>query len=131
MRYWLSNQDAERFRVGLNLLANVFFEAGADEIFLPLAGREHQSSLESALRTLANPINPWDLELVAFHPLGTARMSDKQDGGVTRPDGRLWGYPNVYVADGSLFPTSLGVNPQLTIMATARHIAHQIISTLQ
>ena len=35
-----------------------------------------------------------------------------------------------YVADGSLFPSSLGVNPQLTIMATARHVAQQIISTL-
>ena len=63
-----------------------FFAAGADEIFLPLAGQEHHLSLKSALNTLAPPINPWDLELVAFHPLGTARMSDRARQGVVNPE---------------------------------------------
>jgi choline dehydrogenase-like flavoprotein len=38
---------------------------------------------------------------------------------VVDPDGRVWGWENLYVADASVFPTSLGVNPQVTTMAVA------------
>ena len=126
--YWLSKADAEKFRKGLKLLSQVFFAGGAQSIFLPIANRERHQSIDSALDALSQPLSPWDLELVAFHPLGTARMSSRKAEGVVDPTGAVWGRENLYVADGSVFPTSLGVNPQLTIMATARHIAQHIIA---
>lgn len=126
--YWLSKTDADRFRTGLKLLSKVFFAGGAESIFLPIANRERHTSIDSALQALSQPLSPWDLELVAFHPLGTARMSARQKDGVVDPSGQVWGREGLYVADGSVFPTSLGVNPQLTIMATARHIADQILA---
>ncbi|MGB0647782.1 MAG: GMC family oxidoreductase N-terminal domain-containing protein [Bradymonadia bacterium] len=126
--YWLSNEDAARFQHGLSLLSKVFFAGGAETIFLPIAGREKHSSLQSALATIDQGISPWDLELVAFHPLGTARMSPNADAGVIKPTGEVWGRERLFVSDGSVFPTSLGVNPQLTIMATARHIAQRILA---
>ncbi len=41
-------------------------------------------------------------------------------------DGRVFGYPNLFVADGSVVPVNLGVNPSLTITALAEHIMSQI-----
>ena len=126
VQYWLSQNDANKFGQGLSLLADVFFGAGAEEIFLPIFGQESHTNFASAQRVLDQKISPWSLELVAFHPLGTARMSARRRDGVVKPDGRVWGWSGVSVCDGSIFPTSLGVNPQLTIMATARHLAHQL-----
>ena len=112
---------------GLSLLADVFFGAGAEEIFLPIFGQESHTNFASAQRVLNQKISPWSLELVAFHPLGTARMSARRRDGVVKPDGRVWGWSGVSVCDGSIFPTSLGVNPQLTTMALATVIARGMV----
>ncbi len=45
-------------------------------------------------------------------------------------DGQLWDAPGCYVSDASLFPTAIGVNPQLTIMALSLRIGEQLIDTL-
>lgn len=47
-----------------------------------------------------------------------------------QPTGETWEVKNLYVADGSVFPTSVGVNPMVTIEAVALHIARNIISSL-
>ena len=51
---------------------------------------------------------------------GTARMSSRPEAGVVGPDFCVRGTDNLYVVDSSVFPTNLGVNPQLSIMAMAR-----------
>ena len=53
------------------------------------------------------------------HQAGTARMSDTPDLGATDTNGRVWGTDRIYVVDGSVHVTNGGVNPVLTIMATA------------
>jgi choline dehydrogenase-like flavoprotein len=45
---------------------------------------------------------------------------------VVDTNGRAWDVEGLYVSDGSIVPTSLGVNPQLTIMAMATRIAHRM-----
>ena len=55
--------------------------------------------------------------LYASHPMGTARMGGRPEDSVVDPRGQVWGWDNLYVADASIFPTSLGVNPQVTTMA--------------
>jgi choline dehydrogenase-like flavoprotein len=55
--------------------------------------------------------------------MGTASMGSHRDRSVVDPDGRVWGYENLLVADGAVFPQSSGVNPMLTIMAMAGRIA--------
>jgi choline dehydrogenase-like flavoprotein len=66
------------------------------------------------------------VECVAFHPLGSARMSALPRDGVVRPTGETWEARNLFVADGSVVPTSLGVNSQLPIMAIAHQMARRI-----
>lgn len=130
MTYWMTKRNLEQVRRGLRILAEVFFQADAQRIFLPLAGVEQHESLDSALKVLDKPIDPLALELAAFHPLGTARMSTKRKNGVVNPDLQTWEVPDLYVVDGSIFPTSLGVNPQLSIMAYATRAAEHLAGRL-
>ncbi len=60
------------------------------------------------------------------HLMGTCRMGENPSDSVTNPDGRTWDIPNLWICDGSLFPTSGGVNPSLTIMALAARTADRI-----
>lgn len=124
--YRMSDGDLEKVRRGLRTLSEVFFAAGAERIYLPVGGAEEQPSLDAALKALDAPLDPWALELAAFHPLGTARMATSARDGVLDPDLQTWAMRDLYVVDGSVFPTSLGVNPQLTIMAMATRAAEHL-----
>lgn len=117
--YNMSREDLDKMRKALRVLSEVFFAAGAERIFVPISGNEVQETWESARALLDRPLDPWSLELVGFHPLGTARMSARMSDGVVRPDLQCWDLPGLYVMDGSVLPSSLGVNPQMTIMAYA------------
>ncbi|MBI1745544.1 MAG: GMC family oxidoreductase [Acidobacteria bacterium] len=64
--------------------------------------------------------------IACVHPLGSCRMGDDPDLGPLRADGQLYGYPNVYVTDGSALPGSLAVNPSLTIAANAERVSEGI-----
>lgn len=61
--------------------------------------------------------------LVTVHPLGGCKMGKDIQSGVIDQKGEVFGYPNLYVADGSIFPCALGVNPSLTIAAIAERNA--------
>ena len=69
-----------------------------------------------------------DLFLYASHPMGTCRMGGDPDTSVVDPTGRVWGWDNLRVADASIFPTSLGVNPQVTTTAMALMIGHELMA---
>src|SRR5204862_2511814 len=70
---------------------------------------------------------PRHLTLAAFHPLGTARADGRPGRGVVDGDLALRGVEGVYVADGSVVPSSIGVNPQITIMALATRLAYHLL----
>ncbi len=57
------------------------------------------------------------------HPMGTCRMGLDPATSVTDPQGRLHGHPSVYVADASVFPSSGGTGPALTVVANALRVA--------
>ena len=63
------------------------------------------------------------------HPCGTLRMGVDVGKSVVNGDGRLHDTPNLWVADASVFPTSMGVNPSLTIAAHALRMANRIKET--
>ncbi len=58
--------------------------------------------------------------------MGTARITADPSKGVCGIDGSVNGTSNLYVADGSLFPTSVGVNPMMTIIAFSKQVARGI-----
>lgn len=76
-------------------------------------------------------LNPaWLLgqKLLTVHPLGGCSMGDNVNEGVTASNGEVFNYPNLFVADGSVIPKALGVNPAMTIAAVAEYIASDILN---
>ena len=67
-------------------------------------------------------------QTLGAHLLGTARMGDDPRTSVVDRFHRAHDVPNLFIVDGSVFPTSLGVNPQLTIMALAWRTSDYIIA---
>lgn len=120
--YRMSPRDRVAMRRGIRLNAETFFAAGAKEVYLPILGAPAFDA--DAFRRLdLDRIPGHRFESGSQHPLGTCRLGTSAATSGVDPDGRLWDAQNVYVADGSVLPTSLGVNPQLTIMAMATRIA--------
>jgi choline dehydrogenase-like flavoprotein len=68
----------------------------------------------------------WDEEDDTCHLNGTARMGDDRRSSVVNADCRSWDIPNLWICDGSVFPTVGGVNPSLTIQAIACRTADRI-----
>jgi choline dehydrogenase-like flavoprotein len=62
------------------------------------------------------------------HPLGGARMAEDPLDGVVDPNGESFTNPNLFVVDGAIVPSALGVNPSLTIAAVAESIADRLIA---
>ena len=60
------------------------------------------------------------------HLMGGCRMGTSPSDSVTDADGRTWDIPNLWICDGSLFPTAGGVNPSLTIYALACRMGDRI-----
>ena len=107
-------------------LADAFLSAGANEVYLPLHTLPKITRFDGIRPIIELKLRNKDLDLQAFHPLGTCRMGADPRESVIDPFGRLYGLDNLFVADGSIFPTSLGVNPMITIMAAAHKIAGNI-----
>ncbi|WP_086738220.1 GMC oxidoreductase [Erythrobacter colymbi] len=61
------------------------------------------------------------------HPMGTCRMGSSPDHSVVDKNGEVWDQPGLFVADASAFPSSLGINPALTVAAHALRVADAII----
>lgn len=66
-------------------------------------------------------------EVVTVHPLGTCRMAEDKSDGVVDANCQVFGNPNLYIVDGSVIPSPLGVNPSLTIAAVAERMSDYII----
>jgi choline dehydrogenase-like flavoprotein len=114
---------------GLRRSARVFLAAGCVEMMLP--GSEKQILTPEDEPRLDRLITPGTLNfhrnpLSSAHPQGGARMGADSTEAVVAPDGRLHGLDSVYVADASLFPTSVKVNPYETVMLLATHVAEQV-----
>jgi choline dehydrogenase-like flavoprotein len=130
VRYQLTSDDARRLRFGIARAADIHFAAGAREVYPQLGRVGALSPGEQGTKVEHARIPPRELRLEAFHPMGTARMGGDPRTAVVAPDGSLHDLPGAYVADASVFPTSLRVNPMLTIMACARRIAAGLADSL-
>jgi choline dehydrogenase-like flavoprotein len=125
IRYSLNADDISKFKRGIEILCEIYWAAGAKRAYPPIACLPELGPGDmDRLRRL--DLKPSDLALMAFHPLGTCRMGGDPAQAPVDPDGRLRGYDGLYITDGSIVPSSLGVNPQITIMALATRIAFGI-----
>lgn len=108
------------------LLAEVFFAAGAKKCYLPFRGFHEIRSIDEIRKIYQHQFHPTDIEMLTVHIMGTAQMGSSPQNSVVNPFGELHNVKGLFVADASVLPTSIGVNPQVTIMAVATHTADYI-----
>ncbi|MEA2458567.1 MAG: hypothetical protein QOC95_1539, partial [Thermoleophilaceae bacterium] len=126
IRYSLCPEDVATFKRGIELLCELYAAAGAEVLYPPVEGLGEIWPDEIAALG-SREVRARDLTLMAFHPLGTARADARPAHGVVDGDLSLHDAEGVYVCDGSVVPSSIGVNPQITIMALATRLAYHLL----
>jgi choline dehydrogenase-like flavoprotein len=123
--YRLTDDDARRLAFGIARAAEIHFAAGATAVY-PNIARVGTLRPGRLAEFEATAFKPSELRLEAFHPMGTARIAADPGEGVCAADGSVNGVADLYVADASLFPTSVGVNPMMTVIAFAKNVARAV-----
>jgi choline dehydrogenase-like flavoprotein len=121
--YRMAPRDLARVRRLITVLGEIAFAAGAKTLYPPVFGITGIRSRKELLRLEHEPLDPRRIECMAFHPLGSARMAATPRGGPVSLSGEVRAARGLYVADGSILPTSIGVNSQIAVLAMATRIA--------
>lgn len=110
--------------------AEIFFAAGCEYALIPGSSKnpiyKEDLSKINALITQAS-LSFARTPLSSAHPQGGNRMGSNSENSVVDQSGKLRGTDHIYVADASLFPTSVHVNPYETVMLLSRYVAEQIL----
>ncbi|HEY2767305.1 MAG TPA: GMC family oxidoreductase, partial [Solirubrobacteraceae bacterium] len=143
VRYALSPFDTRHLRTGLDGAAQLLEAAGARKIFSshskwvsysPGAGGPRRGAAGSRAAFMADAdaagYGPGQLTLGSFHIMGSARMGGSPASSACDPTGQCWDARDLYVFDGSSFPTASGVNPQISIQAIAHMGARALAARL-
>jgi choline dehydrogenase-like flavoprotein len=109
----------------MHYLATQHFEIGAQKAMLPFRNFHMAESVDNLWRNEGTQRSRSASEPFSVHMMGTCRMGSRPERSVANLDGELRDLPDCYVADASLVPTVVGVNPQLTIMALAMRVAQR------
>jgi choline dehydrogenase-like flavoprotein len=114
-----SATDLQKILDGLILTGEAFLAAGAERVMpATFAYKEYRTPAE-LLGLRQDVKGPADITLGTGHPMGGNALSGDRSVGVINPEFKVYGYDNLFVCDASVFPTAVGVNPQLTVMALA------------
>jgi choline dehydrogenase-like flavoprotein len=123
--------DLEKLIAGIKLTGKIFFEAGATRV-MPSTFRYHEitnaGELDDALDGYID--DPAGLFLNSAHPQGGNAISRDENKGVVDENFCVRGLENVYLCDASVFPSSITVNPQYTVMALAHYGGRRIAARL-
>ena len=128
--YWLDENDRKTMWRGIHELARIYFAAGARAVYLPFDEGRACLEHELDLRMANARIEPHRLAMSSVHPQGSCPIGASSATSALDPYGQVWDTPGVYVADASVFPTSVGVPPQVAIMSLARLIADHVADEL-
>ncbi len=127
VRYTLDRADMERFRKGMVLLAQQHFAAGAKSIIPGVAGLPYELGPDDVRLLAEGPVDPRRYIAILSHLFGGCTMGTDAAKSVTDARGRVHGVEGLVVADASVIPSNLGVNPQHTIMALAMTFAQALL----
>jgi choline dehydrogenase-like flavoprotein len=122
--YSVGKKDLSYLKQGLKVAAQIQFAAGARRIMTLHARQTEFTSPNDIDAKLASADwGPNQLSLYSAHPLGTCRMGEHRETTVVDSHCQTHDVKGLFVIDGSVMPTSLGVNPQLTILAISEKSA--------
>uniref|UniRef100_A0A7C3ZF15 FAD-binding protein n=1 Tax=Archaeoglobus fulgidus TaxID=2234 RepID=A0A7C3ZF15_ARCFL len=126
LQYRFGEKDVQKAVKGLIETCKIYFAAGAQRVVTPLLNfpvvkTDDLNKLEKIGR-----LHPNMLIWSAYHPQGTCRMSAEPYNGVVNSYCRSHDFENMYIADASIFPSCVRVNPMISIMAFATRTAEYI-----
>lgn len=128
VRYQLDEPDMRRFRSGLAMVAKLHFAAGAREIIPGIYGLPYKLGPDEVGKIEEGPLDPRAYVAILSHLFGGCPMSADPRQGVVDEDGKVHGVTNLYVVDAAAIPTTIGVNPQHTIMGLAAAWAERLVT---
>jgi choline dehydrogenase-like flavoprotein len=104
--------------------SRIFLAAGAREVWIPdIYGTVVRNEADIASRITLRSVQPNAQFTAGSHFLGTAPIGTDVNDSFAGPTGEAHRVRNLFIADGAAVPTSISVDPSLTIMGFARHIA--------
>jgi choline dehydrogenase-like flavoprotein len=122
LRYSLGELDRQQLALGLREAARVLLAAGAARVLVPLHPPLELEDPQQLDLIRASRVGAMSPALTAAHPMSTLWMGQDALRSVVDGRGQHHHVHGLYVADGSLLPTSLGVPPQLSIYALGRRV---------
>ena len=129
--YPLTDYVLEGARRGMLAMAEIQFEAGAKTVYPGHewgTGSSTWADTKKAIEAL--PMKPLLTKIGSAHVMGGCGLAADAQRGVTRPDGQHWQVENLSILDGSLFPTSIGANPHLSIYGNVNRLAQGLAKRL-
>jgi choline dehydrogenase-like flavoprotein len=119
-----TEEDLRRLVEGLKLAGRIYLRAGAKRV-MPATFSFHEYAAEDELEELSEVVRDnSDIQLGTGHPQGGNALGlNPQLGAVDPASFRVHGLANLHLCDASVFPSAIGVNPQLTVMALAETAA--------
>jgi choline dehydrogenase-like flavoprotein len=125
--YQITDADVARIVRGMALTAELLFAAGARRILAPLRGMPDLTGPDHIAQLTQRSVPKGALDLATVHVMGTARMNDDPRLGATSGFGEFHGARGLFVADASLFPGPVGLNPMETIVALVTRNARWMV----
>ncbi|XP_044468907.1 long-chain-alcohol oxidase FAO4A-like isoform X2 [Mangifera indica] len=137
--YRINATDEENLQGGLEKMLRILAAAGAEEIGThhPKGKKlnvKHVSAVEFerfVKEESSRPLRDLSTLLCSAHQMGSCRMGIDPKTSVVNQMGETWEVEGLYVADTSVFPTALGVNPMVTVQAIAYCTAQSVLEVLR
>jgi choline dehydrogenase-like flavoprotein len=129
IKYEWNPDDVEILKAGIVLSGRVLLAGGAEEVFALAYKAKRHTTVES-LQAEMDRTELRDLSLYASHPMGTSPMGPDPETSVLDARGRAHRLDGLYMADAGIFPSALGVNPQLTTMTLSTVLAAGWVDTI-
>ena len=130
--YELAEEDREGWLDSLRTGARIMFAAGARRVFF----NTHRPLILQRPEEIDDTLNlalvaEQRIQITSGHPMGGCALGGDARKAVVDSRGRSWDVDGLYVADSSILPTSLGVNPCYTVFALARYIADKMVDEVR
>ncbi len=127
MRYDVCDRDHAMLIRGVALTSEILFAAGARRCLLPFDHLPSIGSADEINRLYEHPIPKDEIECLTVHAMGTAVLGRDPRHSVVDTWGETHDVKNLFIADASIFPGAIGVNPQVTIMALATRTGQYLL----
>jgi choline dehydrogenase-like flavoprotein len=128
IRFVPERGDMERLIGALELVGEIYLRAGATRV-MPNTFRYHEFTEIEQLSELRRYVKDGtDLAIGTGHPQGGNALGEDRASSVVGPDFKVHGTDHVFLCDASIFPSSVTVNPQLTVMALADYAAPSVLA---